>query len=81
NTIKGKFVTELVSFKAGTIVVRTSQPLANLASYLLEPLSNDGLVTWNFFDKYLVPQWGRGYNEFPVYKLIEKTGLKTRKRK
>ena len=81
NTIKGKFVTELVSFKAGTYVVRTSQPLANLAAYLLEPLSNDGLVTWNFFDKYLVPQWGRGYNEFPVYKLIEKTGLKTRKRK
>jgi hypothetical protein len=81
NTIKGKYVKELVSFRAGTIVVKTSQPLANLAAYLLEPQSNDGLMTWNYFDRYLVPQWGSGFNSYPVYKLIEKTELKTRSRK
>ena len=26
------------------------QPLARLAFYLLEPRSNDGLMTWNFLD-------------------------------
>jgi hypothetical protein len=27
-----------------------TQPLARLAFYLLEPRSNDGLVTWNVLD-------------------------------
>ena len=44
NTIKGRFVKESISFPAGTIVIRTAQPLANLAAYLLEPQSNDGLT-------------------------------------
>ncbi|MFZ0281048.1 MAG: M14 family metallopeptidase [Bacteroidales bacterium] len=77
NTIQGKFIRESIVFPEGTIVVRTAQPLANLAAYLLEPQSNDGLVTWNFLDRYLVPQWGMGYNPFPVYKVMGKTELKT----
>jgi dipeptidyl aminopeptidase/acylaminoacyl peptidase len=36
--------------EAGTILVRTGQPLGTLAAYLLEPQSADGLATWNFFD-------------------------------
>jgi hypothetical protein len=72
NTITGKQVTAKMKFPAGTVVVRTDQPLANLAAYLLEPQSNDGLVTWNFFDRYLVPQWGQGFNPVPVYKVMEK---------
>ena len=77
NSIKGKSVFDTLNFPAGTIVVRTSQPLANLAAYLLEPQSNDGMMTWNFFDRYLVPQWGPGYNSYPVYKVIQKTELST----
>ena len=77
NSVKGKSVINTLNFPAGTIVVRTSQPLANLAAYLLEPQSNDGMMTWNFFDRYLVPQWGRGYNSYPVYKVIQKTELST----
>lgn len=77
NTIKGRYVKGVVAFPAGTVVVRTSQKLGNLAAYLLEPESNDGLLTWNFFDRYLVPQWGMGYNPYPVYKVIDKTLLKT----
>ncbi|HEY7154985.1 MAG TPA: DPP IV N-terminal domain-containing protein, partial [Gemmataceae bacterium] len=34
---------------AGTIVVRTNQPLGTLAAYLLEPRAEDGLCAWNFF--------------------------------
>jgi len=79
NTIKGKFVRELIDFPAGTLLIRMAQPLANLAAYLLEPQSNDGLMTWNFFDRYLVPQWGMGYNQYPVYKVIERTDIKSRK--
>jgi dipeptidyl-peptidase-4 len=77
NTINGKYIRENIDFPSGTLVVRTAQPLANLAAYLLEPQSNDGLMTWNFFDRYLVPQWGIGYYQYPVYKIINKTELKT----
>jgi dipeptidyl-peptidase-4 len=77
NSIKGRFIKESIAFPAGTIVIRTAQPLANLAAYLLEPQSNDGLLTWNFLDRYLVPQWGMGYSPYPVYKVIDKTDLKT----
>ncbi len=37
--------------KAGTMMVRTGQPHGTLAVYLLEPQSEDGLCTWNFFDE------------------------------
>ena len=77
NTVRGRFVRETIGFPAGTLVIRTAQPLANLAAYLLEPQSDDGLLTWNFFDRYLVPQWGAGYYNYPVYKVISKTELKT----
>jgi hypothetical protein len=77
NTIKGKYINGPVDFPAGTIVVRTAQPLGNLAAYLLEPQSNDGMVFWNYFDRCLVPQWGNGYNPYPVYKVMKKTDLKT----
>jgi hypothetical protein len=77
NTIKGRFVTDSVSFPAGTLIVRTAQPLANVAAYLLEPQSNDGFVTWNFLDRYLVPQWGSGFNPCPVYKVLNQIDLKT----
>jgi len=73
----GKFVKETIDFPAGTIIVKTAQPLANVAAYLLEPQSNDGMVTWNFFDRYLVPQWGMGYSPYPVYKVMERVEIKS----
>jgi len=77
NTIDGKYLSGPVNFPAGTILVRTAQPLGNLAAYLLEPQSDDGLVFWNFLDRYLVPQWGPGYNPYPVYKILDRVDLKT----
>ncbi|MCJ7447239.1 MAG: M14 family metallopeptidase [Bacteroidales bacterium] len=77
NVVKGRFLKDTIDFPVGTVVIRTAQPMANLASYLLEPQSNDGLMTWNFFDRYLVPQWGLGYYLYPVYKVIAKIEIKT----
>ncbi|HAQ17999.1 MAG TPA: hypothetical protein DCR40_02050 [Prolixibacteraceae bacterium] len=82
-TASGVWTKVQMEFKAGTFVIRTAQPLANIASYLLEPQSNDGLMTWNFLDRYLLPQWGRGFNQYPVYKIqkrviIEDTVLPSR---
>ena len=50
--------------KAGTALVKTAQPLGNLAVNLLEPQSSDGLVTWNFFDEQL-----KEGGDFPVLRL------------
>jgi len=68
--ITGKYSTEKLSFASGTVLVRTSQPLGRLVFYLLEPESEDGLVTWNFFDGYLEPG-----KTFPVYKLMQNHNL------
>lgn len=38
---------------AGWYAVLTDQPLGTFAAYLLEPASEDGLVTWNLFDRSL----------------------------
>jgi hypothetical protein len=48
----------------GTMLIRANQPLARLAFYLLEPDSDDGLVTWNVIEDGLTV--GQGY---PVYRV------------
>jgi dipeptidyl aminopeptidase/acylaminoacyl peptidase len=40
---------------AGTVVIRTAQPLGTLAAYLLEPRSEDGFTTWALFANRLAP--------------------------
>jgi hypothetical protein len=75
NQIKGEYRQEIRKFPARSLLVRTAQPLGNLAAYLLEPESDDGLVIWNFFDRYLVGQWQRGFSELPVYRLLRPTNL------
>jgi len=70
NTVKGEYITETREFPAGTVLVRTAQPLGDLAVYLLEPESDDGFLVWNFFDRSIVAQWGRGYQAYPVFKLL-----------
>jgi hypothetical protein len=79
NIVKGEFMVEKKKFFKGTILVRLSQPLANVAAYLLEPETDDGLLHWNFFDNYLVPQWGGGFLPYPVYKVIEKQEIESEK--
>ncbi len=73
--VKGETALEKKEFPAGTLLVAAAQPLGNLAAYLLEPLSDDGLLVWNFFDRYLVPQWSRELQTYPVYKLLKRADL------
>ena len=70
NAVKGEYAVEKREFPKGTLVVRTAQALGRLAAYLLEPESDDGLLVWNFFDRDIVSQWGRGAQTYPVYKLL-----------
>ncbi len=52
---------------AGSYVVPARQPLALLAAALLEPESDDGLVTWNGWDAALRPG-----GEFPVVRVVSR---------
>jgi hypothetical protein len=61
----GRWMGEPRELRAGTYIVRTGQPLGILLVYLLEPQSDDGLVTWNFFDGALIS--GAAY---PVLRLM-----------
>lgn len=62
--LKGHAQKETINFPTGSILVRTTQPLASLIFYLLEAESDDGFVRWNFLDSYL--EKGKTY---PIYKL------------
>lgn len=75
NSVKGEYFIEQKEFPAGTLFVGTAQPLASLAAYLLEPESDDGLVVWNFFDRYLFPQWSREPQTYPAYRLLRPANL------
>jgi hypothetical protein len=77
NAVKGEYAVGTKEFAAGTVVVRTGQPLGCLAAGLLEPESDDGLVAWNFFDRRLAAQWDRGYLPVPVHRLLAPANLVT----
>ena len=65
----GKFVKTSRSFRKGDYLVDLAQPLGNLAFYILEPESDDGYVTWNFFDDHFEKSGVSGQLvEYPVFK-------------
>jgi hypothetical protein len=49
---------------AGWYRVSTNQPLGTFASYLLEPASEDGIVTWNLLDREL-----RAGGIYPIHRV------------
>jgi len=77
NLLKGDYVKTTISFPSGTLYVSTAQPLGGLAAYLLEPESDDGLVLWNYFDKFLASSWGGGGagTNVPVFRLLKPLAL------
>jgi hypothetical protein len=75
NSVKGEYAVEKREFPEESLYIGTAQPLGNLAAYLLEPESDDGLLVWNFFDRYIVPQWGRRQQVYPVFKLMNPVPL------
>lgn len=52
-TLEGEWQASGAPVPAGAWAVPMNQPLARLAFYLLAPTSDDGLLTWNFFDELL----------------------------
>jgi hypothetical protein len=68
--LSGKWKSREETFPAGTFIVRTNQPLARLAFYLLEPRSDDSLFTWNVFDPLL-----QDAKIAPVRKIEKPAGL------
>ena len=73
--ITGTYSSAKTAFPAGTVLVRTAQPLGRLVFYLLEPESEDGLTTWNFFDTSL----GVG-KAHPVQKVMQLGNVPSRLR-
>jgi hypothetical protein len=68
-SVEGNFVRRDFLAKRGDYIVDMMQPLANLIFYLLEPQSDDGLLTWNFFDKKLASAINTSKSfDYPVFK-------------
>ena len=55
-----------LSLPTGSLIVPMDQPLARLAFHLLEPTSDDGVVTWNVLDDWLAE--GR---DVPIFRVIQ----------
>ena len=71
-SVSGKFSAGKKAFKKGDFYVDLAQPLGNLAFYLLEPESDDGFVTWNFFDAYLESAGVKTKPvEYPIFKYFK----------
>jgi hypothetical protein len=51
--LKGHWERGLQSLPANSFIVSTAQPRGALIVYLLEPESDDGFTTWNFFDSHI----------------------------
>lgn len=58
--------TDSLALESGTYVVRAGQPLGILALYLLEPQTDDGLVTWNALDQWL------GSGRHPIARVVNR---------
>ena len=67
--VEGEFQSKNRSFKKGDYWIDMAQPLTNLIFYMLEPQSDDGLLSWNFFDAYLKEKGiDKKPVEYPVFK-------------
>jgi len=91
--VKTRKRTEHRVFPAGTFFVPSGQPKSNLISYILEPETNDNLITWGYLDNYLRvtspvgqqdirQESGRQSTDFrnqriPIYRLMKKTNFKS----
>ena len=69
--LKGTFEKAQLTVAPGALFVPADQPLARLAFYLLEPESDDGLVTWNIIQEGLAA--GETY---PIYRVTNTTALR-----
>lgn len=59
-SVKADKRTEKVSLPAGTLFIPSGQAKSNLVSYLLEPETDDNLITWGYLDDFLQVTTNRG---------------------
>jgi hypothetical protein len=71
--LKGVFEKAQLSVAPGALFVPADQPLARLAFCLLEPESDDGLVTWNIIEDGLAA--GEAY---PIYRVTNTTAIQVK---
>ena len=64
--LKGTWQRGVQALPARSFIVSTAQPRGSLIVYLLEPESDDGFATWNFFDREL-KKGGR----YPVIRIFD----------
>ncbi|HJP87141.1 MAG TPA: M14 family metallopeptidase [Gemmatimonadaceae bacterium] len=64
--LKGSWQRGLQALPPRSFIVSTAQPRGVLSVYLLEPESDDGLATWNFFDREL-----RKGGRYPVTRIFD----------
>lgn len=57
------------SIPAQSYLVSLKQPLARLIPVLLEPDSQDSLISWGFFNREIVSQWRNQPRPYPVFRL------------
>jgi hypothetical protein len=65
-TVAGTWRVEQRTVPRGSWVVASGQPLGILAMYMLEPESDDGIVTYTIFDPVLAPG-----TDFPVLRMTQ----------
>jgi len=81
-----------VKFPAGSFFIPAGQPKANLISYMLEPETDDNLLTWNYLDNYIqvtgqdrprtseeeaAPQRPGRQMPIPIYRVMKKLVMKS----
>jgi hypothetical protein len=69
--LTGKHERAKLSVQRGALFIPANQRLARLAFYLLEPESDDGLVTWNLIEAGLTAG-----ETFPIYRVMNAAALK-----
>ncbi len=66
--LRGTYTKAQRTLPKGSLFVPAQQPLARLVAMLLEPLAEDSLFTWNFFDEGLKKT--DGGKTFPVLRVL-----------
>lgn len=75
--LKGHWERGLQSLPSNSFIVSTAQPRGALIVYLLEPESEDGFATWNFFDRHI--QKGGRYPVRHIFDLRRGRGTAVRR--
>ena len=75
-TVADETVKRKMTFPKGTYIIRTGQMMGRVITHLLEPETNDNVITFNTMDG-ILPKPGES-SIIPIFKLTKPTNLATR---